>query len=290
MSNTNVEAKEVKRSKKVWKKRRNPLGIVALIAVAIIFIFPFIWALGISLLKESRFVYDYTKFLRPPFAWENYVIVFKEANFIRYTWNTLLIVGLGLIGNLASNSFIAFGFSRYQTKGLGALFMVGLCTMFLPGTVMAIPMYVIWNELGFIDTYVPLILPAYFGGIMNIFFIRQAFMSLPSALYEAALIDGAHPFRIYATIYIPLAKPILATLALRGFMGGWSDLFGPLIYINSPEKNTISLGLRYVSQKYADKGNIVMAAAIIAIVPVLVLYAFVQKTFVEGMASAAIKG
>lgn len=285
MSNT-----EVKRTKKVWKRRRNPLGIIALIAVAIIFIFPFLWALGISLLKESRFVYDYTKFLKPPFAWENYIIVFKEANFIRYTWNTLVIVGLGLIGTLLSNSFIAFGFARYQTKGLNTLFMLGLCTMFLPGTVMAIPMYVIWNKLGFIDTYVPLILPSYFGAIMSVFFIRQAFMSLPGALYEAALIDGAHPLRIYATIYVPLAKPILATLALRGFMGGWSDLFNPLIYINSPEKNTISLGLRYVSQKYADMGNIVMAAAIIAIVPVLVLYAFVQKTFVEGMASAAIKG
>lgn len=284
MSNTKSKKKNKNRI-----KSSIPI-IIVLTFVSVLFIFPFIWAAAISLLENGRDVYTISKYFKPPYAWNNFAIVMEEANFFRYTLNTLTIVVSVITGTLISNSFIAFGFAKYEFKGANTLFMAALCTMFLPGAVMMIPMYIIWNSLGFVNTYVPLILPSFFGAIMNIFFIRQAFKSLPSGLYEAAMIDGAHPIRIFISIYLPLAKPILATIALRTFMGSWSDLMGPLIYINSPEKNTVTLGLRYVSQKYMSYENIVMAAAVIAIIPTIIIYSFTQKTFIEGMASAAIKG
>jgi len=265
-------------------------GLVALLLGSIIMLFPFVFAFSGSLVSNGAAIYRMEWFKE--WNWSNYVRVMKEADFLRYTMNTLLIAVIDILGSIISNTFIGFGFARYETKGLGILFFGALCTMFLPGTVMQVPLFVMWTKLHCIDTYLPLVLDKFFGSAINIFLMRQCFKGLPAGLYEAALIDGANPLYIYARIYMPLARPMIATLSLNAFKGAWNGLFGPLIYITSQEKRTISLALANFNSKYEMSGDVhlLMAAAIIAMLPTTVIYAFTQKQFIAGMASAAIKG
>ncbi len=271
-------------------RRVHTIQFLVLVAFAGLLIFPFLWAFGISLVRDSLYAYDIESFFKPPFAFENYAIVFKEAGLHKYFLNTAYVIVMNGIGQVLSNSFVGFGFTRYEFKGHNVLFMCALATMFLPAQVMTIPSYIIWNKLGFVDTYVPLILPAFLGNAMNIFLMRQTFKGMPGELYEAAWLDGANPIRIFFTIYFPLAKPMIATIVLRVFMGCWNDLYGPLIYLTKPEKYTVSIGLSHVSDMYEHKANIKMAAALISIVPVLIVYSFCQKQFVAGLSAGAVKG
>ncbi len=286
-NNPNLNKK--KKSAK-YVSRLKTIQFVFLTLFGVILMFPFLWAVGISLVKNSLYAYDIEYFLKPPYAFGNYLTVFKEAELHKYFLNTAYIIVMNSIGQVLANSFVGFGFTRYNFKGSNLLFMCALATMFLPGQVMTIPQYIIWNEIGFVDTYIPLILPAFFGNAMNIFLMRQTFKGMPGELYEAAWLDGANPIRIFFTIYFPLAKPMIATIVLRVFMGCWNDIYGPLIYITKPEKYTVSLGLRRVSEIYKYQGNIAMAAALVSIVPVLIVYAFCQKQFVAGLSAGAVKG
>ncbi len=284
-------ATKIKKPNFFTKRREYSIwGLIALLLGSIIMIFPFVFAFSGSLVSNGAAVYKLQFFKE--WNWSNYAKVFQEMDFIRYTMNTLIIAGIDIIGSILSNTFVGFGFARYDFKGSQALFFGALCTMFLPGTVMSIPMFVIWSELGFVDTYVPLTIGSFFGQAMNIFLMRQCFKGLPAGLYEAALIDGAHPLYIYARIYMPLARPMIATLALRTFQGAWNNLFGPLIYITDQDKRTITLALANYNNKYETSGDtqLLMAAAIITMLPTVIIYCFTQKQFIAGMASAAIKG
>lgn len=297
MANANVSTNVAPQATKVKKpnfftKRReyNVWGLLVLILGCFVMIFPFVFAFSSSLVSNGADVYKLQFFKE--WNWSNYKYVFMEMDFLRYAGNTVFLAVIEIVGTILSNTFIAFGFARYDFKGSQALFFGALCTMFLPGTVMSIPHFVMWSELHLIDTYFPLTIGCFFGSAMNIFLMRQCFKGLPAGLYEAALIDGANPLYIYARIYMPLARPMLATLALRTFQGVWNNLFGPLIYITSNEKRTISLALANFNNKYETSGEpqLVMAAAIIAMLPTVIIYAFTQKQFIAGMASAAIKG
>ncbi len=276
-----------------FKRRReyNIFGLLTLILGSVFMLYPFVYALSGSLASTEAGVYTTKLFQEWEFS--NYVRVFEEADLHIYIWNTLLIVIINCIGTVISNCFIGFGFARYNFKGSQTMFFLVLCTMFLPSTVMQIPLFVIWSELHCIDTYIPLCLTHFFGGAMNIFLMRQCFLGLPSGLYEAAMIDGAHPLYIWARIYMPLARPMIATMVLRVFTSTWNDLFSPLIYLTSNEKRTISLALANFNSKYGEGGGgaqLCMAAAVVAMLPSIVIYAFTQKQFIAGLASAAIKG
>ncbi len=290
-TNAAPAAKQIKKPNFFTKRREYSIwGLLALILGSVIMIFPFVFAFSGSLVSNGAAVYKLQFFKE--WNWSNYARVFQEMDFIRYTMNTLIIAGIDIIGSIFSNTFVGFGFARYDFKGSQALFFGALCTMFLPGTVMSIPMFVIWSELGAVDTYIPLTIGSFFGSAMNIFLMRQCFKGLPAGLYEAALIDGAHPLYIYARIYMPLARPMIATLALRTFQGAWNNLFGPLIYITDQDKRTITLALANYNNKYETSGDtqLLMAAAIITMLPTVIIYIFTQKQFIAGMASAAIKG
>lgn len=297
MPNNNVAVNSAPAADKIKKpnfftKRRDYSiwGFLGLLIGAVVMIFPFVYAISASLVSNGLSVYNMKWFAE--WEWGNYVRVFKEMDFIRYAGNTLLIAVLDIVGSILSNTFVGFGFARYEFKGSKQLFFGALCTMFLPGTVMTVPMFIIWSNLGLTDTYVPLVIGCFFGQAMNIFLMRQCFKGLPAGLYEAAMIDGAQPLYIWARIYMPLARPMIATLALRAFQGAWNNLFGPLIYITSNEKRTISLALANYNSKYENSGDtqLLMAAAVIAMIPTVVVYTVVQKQFIAGMASAAIKG
>lgn len=263
-------------------------GLLALLLGSVVMIFPFLFAFSGSLATNNTAIFQMHWFRE--WHWDNYRYVFTELNFLRYAGNTLLLAAIEIVGTIISNCFIGFGFARYNFKGANTLFFGALCTMFLPGTVMTVPMFIIWSRLGVINTYIPLTIGCFFGQAMNIFLMRQCFKGLPAGLYEAAMIDGANPLYIWARIYMPLARPMIATLALRTFTGAWNNLFGPLIYITSDEKRTISLALANFNTQHESEAYIVMTAAIIAMLPTVVIYAFTQKQFIAGMASAAIKG
>lgn len=289
--NTAPTETKIKKPNFFTKRREYSIwGLLALLVGAVVMIFPFVFAFSGSLASTGLGVYKMEFFKE--WHWQNYATVFKELEILKYIGNTLIIVVLNVVGVCLSNSFIGFGFAKYDFKGSQALFFGALCTMFLPSTIMMVPMYIIWSRLGAIDTYIPLTIATYFGAAIHIFLMRQTYKGLPAGLYEAALIDGANPLYIWARIYFPLTRPVLATLALRSFQGAWNDLIGPLIYITSEEKRTLSLALAKFNARYENSGKqqILMAAAIVAMVPTIVVYILVQKQFIEGMASAAVKG
>ncbi len=293
MRNTavNNSSQEIKKANFFTKRRDyNIWGFIILILGSVLMLFPFVFALSGSLAENGSQIYKMEFF--KTWNWSNYAFVMKEADFLRYTLNTLVITGLNIIGTCISNTFIGFGFAMYNFKGCNALFFGALCTMFLPGTVMSMPLYVIFSNLHLVDTLVPLTIGSFFGSAMNLFLMRQCFKGLPRGLYEAALIDGAHPVYIFARIFVPLARPTIAVLALRIFQSEWNNLFGPLIYITSEEKRTLSLALANFNAKFDQTGDlhILMAAAIIVMLPTMLVYAFTQKQMIRGMASAAIKG
>ena len=275
-----------------FKRRRDYSiwGLLVLLLGSVVVIFPFLFAFSGSLVSNGADVYKMQFFKE--WNWNNYVRVLKELDILRYVGNTLFIVAVNIIGTCLSNPFVGFGFARYNFKGSNALFFCTLCTMFLPGTVMQVPLFVMFSKLRWIDTFLPLTVGSFFGQSITIFLMRQCFKGLPAGLYEAALIDGAHPLYIYVRIYMPLARPMIATLALRIFQSQWNDLFGPLVYLTSQEKRTLTLAIANFNAKYEAKGetHIIMAAAILAMAPTIIVYAFTQKQFIEGMASAAIKG
>ncbi|MBC8065834.1 MAG: carbohydrate ABC transporter permease, partial [Chlorobia bacterium] len=190
-----------------------------------------------------------------------------------------------------SSSIVAYGFARFQFKGRNFLFGLLLATMMLPHQVTMIPVFMIWRELGAIDTFYPLLIPSIFGGgAFNIFLMRQFFQTIPREFDEAAMLDGAGFFRIWWRILLPLSGPVVATVAVLSFIGHWDDFNGPLIYLNSPEKYTVSLGLRMFQDSYGSETNQLMAASLIHILPMIVLFFCAQRYFMKGINLSGLGG
>lgn len=213
------------------------------------------------------------------------------------TWagNSVFVVTISTVGALLSASIVAYSFARFRYRWRDLVFMITLGTMMLPAQVTLIPQFILFNELGWINTLLPLWVPAWFGGgAFNIFLLRQFFMSLPRELDEAARIDGASYFRIFWSIILPLSKPALATVAVISFINGWNDFVNPLIYLHSPENFTLSLGLHYFRSVPEVTGapteHQLMAASVMIIAPVIVLFFAAQRYFVRGIVLSGIKG
>jgi ABC-type glycerol-3-phosphate transport system permease component len=272
-------------------------ALLYLIAVvtAILFSLPFLWTVGSSLKSmQEIFAFPPTMFPIEP-RWQNYADVFRIAPFLRFIGNTVLITAVAMTGQILSAAAVAYGFSRFRFPGRDALFFVVLSTMMLPWQVTIVPTFLLFRYLGWINTYLPLIVPAFFGGgAFFIFLLRQFFMTIPRDLDEAAKIDGASSLRIFWSILLPLAKPALATVAIFAFIEHWNDFIGPLIYLNSPEKFTVSIGLRHFTSSPFESNEpreaILMAASLIVAAPPLILFFSAQKYFVRGIVTTGIKG
>jgi ABC-type glycerol-3-phosphate transport system permease component len=204
--------------------------------------------------------------------------------------NTLFVAGLTVGGTVLSCSLVAFSLAMMRWKGRDLLFYTLLATMMLPGQVTMVPLFVLFAKMGWVDTYAPLTVPHFFGGAFSIFLMRQFFLGIPRDLSDAARIDGCSPWGIYARIVMPLSKPVIATVALFAFLGAWNDYLGPLIYLADPEKFTLSLGLATFNNQYGSFPGQLMAVATIMTLPILVLFFFTQRTFIEGMTTSGIKG
>ena len=204
--------------------------------------------------------------------------------------NTLVITGISILGQVVSCSLVAFGFARMKFPGREVLFAILLSTMMLPAMVTEIPRFILFRSLGWIDTIYPLVVPTFFGGAFFIFLLRQFFRTVPETLDEAARIDGCSSFRIFFQIMLPLSKPVLATVIIFSFIWSWNDFWGPLVYLRSEDNKTLSLGLQAFQGVSQTDYHYLMAASLVVLLPVLVIYVLCQRYFVQGMVMSGMKG
>jgi multiple sugar transport system permease protein len=271
--------------------RRDVATYAALIAVAAAFLTPLIWMLSVSLKPADELLAPHVMPQHPTLESYEQVIRSPHFDFALYARNTLIILVLSLAGMLVSSSIAAYGFARLAFPGRNLMFAVCLATMMIPFPVIMVPTYMLFKQLGWIGSFKPLWVPAWFGSAFNIFLLRQFFMGVPRELEEAAMIDGCSRWGCFARIMLPLAKPALAVVALFHCLAVWNDLVGPLIYLSHREHYTLALGLQALQSKSGDTPwNQLMAASTLIVLPVLVLFLFAQRTFIRGVATAGLKG
>ena len=267
------------------------MGLGALIGLSCLFAIPLLITISDSLKSFSE-VYEVPRLWipRPP-RFSNYLRVFQFLPFLRFFFNTFCITGLALFGRVLSGCLVGYSFARLRWPFRDVLFVVLLCTIMLPPEVTLIPIFIMFNKIGWVNTWLPLIVPSYFGGgVFNVFLMRQFFKTIPVALEDAARIDGCSSFRIFATIMVPLAKPAIATICVLGFIGCWNDFQGPLIYLSDYLKYPISMGIYMFKSAEMMFINYVMAASLVAVVPVLIIFFSAQQYFVKGIVLSGIKG
>jgi ABC-type glycerol-3-phosphate transport system permease component len=268
------------------------LMIWALLVIgAIIMALPFIWLVSSSL-KEERQIFQFPPSWIPnPVRWENYTDALTYKPFNIYLMNTMIIVVLNMIAIVGSASLCAYGFAPIKFPGRDFWFSIVLATMMVPYFVLMIPQFIIFSRLGWVDTFLPLTVPFFFGGgAFNIFLLRQFFRTLPNELSDAARIDGCNELQIYARIIMPLAKPALATVAIFTFLFSWNDFIGPLLYLSSPEHFTVAIGLATFRSVMRTRWDLLMAASTAMIIPVVLLFFFAQRYFIQGIVMSGLKG
>ena len=263
---------------------------VLLVGLSLLFLFPLFWMISTSLKTNPEVATMPPTWLPAIPQWNNYPGALEFAPLVKFAGNTLFICAVNVIGTVISCSMIAYGFARIRWPGRDSVFIMVLATMMIPGQVTMIPIYNIFTRLGWVNTFLPLTVPSFFGAAFYIFMLRQFFMTIPFELSEAAVIDGSSEFNIYSTIILPLAKPALATVALFTYLGHWNDFLGPLIYLSDPEKYTLSIGLRYFQTLTWSEFPMQMAAATMMTLPIIVLFFFTQRTFIQGIALTGLKG
>lgn len=279
------------KSQKQTKRMGNIITYILLILVSIVLMLPLVWMVSTSLKPMTEIAqFPPTLFLEDV-QWGNYAETITSFPFFRYAGNTLFITFFVVLGNVLSNSFIAYGFAKIDFPGRGILFSLVLATMMIPGFVVMIPQYVLFSQIGWVGTYLPLIVPAFFGSGFNIFLMRQFYLSIDDELIEAAQIDGANHLYIWSRLMIPLTKPALITIGIQSFNGAWNDFLGPLLYIHDESQYTLQIGLQVFQSQSTTQWNYLMAGATMVLLPTVLLFFFAQKYFIEGMdLSAGTKG
>ena len=230
------------------------------------------------------------KWLPIPPVWENYTYVFKTINFGQYLANSMKLGVLSTFGVVLSSAWAAYGFARVKFWGREPLFIITLAALMIPGQVTMIPTFLLMNRLGWVNTHLPLWVPAFFGGAFGIFLLRQYFMTIPEELMDAARIDGCSHFSIFWRIVMPLAKPALASLALLAFLGSWNNLLGPVIYLYDDNLFTLPIALTRFQGNYVTYWAYTMAGGTISVIPMVILFLLTQKYFVQGVVLSGLSG
>lgn len=278
-----MEATTKKRVKRIYAH-------IVLILASIVFLVPFIWMVSTSFKPITQVFTFPPEFIPRPFQWENYIEATKYIPFWTYTYNTAVITGLSTLGVIISCPLVAYSFAKLRWRGRDALFAVTIGVMMIPAQVTMIPLFLLFNQFGWVGTNLPLIVPAFFGVPFSIFLLRQFFKGLPNTLREAAKIDGASEWRIYWQIMFPLAKPAILAIALFQFMASWTDFLGPLIYLTEEASYTLSLGLQQFQNQQGSQWHLMMAVSTLMTLPIIILFFFMQKTFIKGITFTGIKG
>ena len=266
--------------------------MVVLLIGAVFILIPFFWMISTSLKKAGDVYIAPPQWIPADPQWENYVTAVTRLNYGVHATNTAIIVVFVMIGTLFSSSFAAYGFSRLRAPGRDAIFMVLLGTMMLPGAVTLVPTYLMFNSIGWVNTFLPMIVPAFFGNAFFVFLTRQFYITIPKELEESAMMDGATVYQIWWYIMLPLSGPILATIAVFTFVATYNDFFTPLIYISDENKRTIAVALTYFqgSPRIGPQMHLLMAAVTMSIVPPILLFIAAQRYFVRGIVMTGIKG
>ncbi|MCM3549906.1 sugar ABC transporter permease [Niallia circulans] len=272
------------------KRLKSIYAHTILILASILFLVPFVWMVSTSFKPITQVFTFPPEFLPRPFQWENYIEATKYIPFWTYTWNTAVITGLSTLGVVLSCPLVAYSFAKLRWRGRNTLFAITIGVMMIPTQVTMIPLFLLFNQLGWVGTNLPLIVPAFFGVPFSIFLLRQFFKGLPDTLREAAKIDGASEWRIYWQIMFPLAKPAVLAVALFQFMAAWTDFLGPLIYLTEEATYTLSLGLQQFQNQQGSQWHMMMAVSTLMTLPIIVLFFFMQKTFIRGITFTGIKG
>ena len=246
--------------------------------------------LSTSLKVDTQIFMFPPKWIPNPIAWHNYAEALTSIPFFRFLKNTLIYATLSSLGAVLSSALAAYGFSRIKWPGRDIVFVLVLSTMMLPSHVTMIPLFLTFKKMGLTGTLWPLIVPYYFGWPFFIFLMRQFFMGVPQEISDAAEIDGCSEFGIFARILLPLSKPALASVVLFQFLHSWRDFLGPLIYLNDESKYTLSLGLQMFQRLHDTEWALLMAASTVMTIPIIILFFFTQRTFIQGISMTGIKG
>ncbi|MFD3406553.1 carbohydrate ABC transporter permease [Kribbella sp. NPDC058693] len=281
------DRKRPPQAKRRFRGRRIIL-MIFLILLALSFLTPALWMLNTSLRPEEH-VMDFP----PGFAlshpqWGNYTTVLR--NMPVYFLNSVKLAVLNVVGGLIVSSLAGYAFARLTWKGRDALFGIVLVTAIVPNIIYLLPQYILFQKIGWIDTLFPLWVPRVLTPVFGTFLMRQAFKTLPAGLEEAAQVDGASTFRTFLTIMVPQTKPALAAVAMFTFLDSWNDLFGPLIFLTSPEKQTLPIGLAQFQNEFYTQVGPLMAGATVTVVPVFIIFLLAQRYFIQGVTGSGFKG
>lgn len=260
------------------------------IALAAAFVLPLFFVVATSLMTDRQML---THDVIPhPFQWRNYIDIFKEEPLLRYGWNTFVYAGLATLGVIVSSVPVAYALSVIKWRGQRAVFLLVISTMMLPSQVTIVPLFLFFKHLGWVGSLKPLIVPAFLGDAFSIFLLRQFFLTIPSELVDAARVDGANQFQIMWHVVVKVAKPAIAAVGLFQFLYAWNDFFGPLIYsLNNDKIWTLSVGLQQFTTIHRGvQYNQQMAASVVFILPVILLFLIAQKAFIEGVTLTGVKG
>jgi multiple sugar transport system permease protein len=274
------------------RSRRQRAVVYALLTLgAIPTLLPFAWLLRSAFMTTGQIFVQPPELIPHPWVWSNFTGAWNSVPFARYFVNTLIVVAFTVVGTVASCAVSAFSFARLRWRGRNLMFALILSSLMLPYAVTLIPTFMAWQKLGVINTFVPLIVPAFFagGGSFNIFLMRQFFLTIPYELDEAAYIDGASPWQVFTRIILPLSRPVLIVVTIFTFIFTWNDFLNPVIYLNDSSKYTLSLGLASFQSEYSAQWGYLMAGSVMVIAPIILLFFFAQRYFIEGVTLTGLK-
>jgi ABC-type glycerol-3-phosphate transport system permease component len=266
------------------------ISTLILVVLSLVFIVPFVWMTLSSLKVPAELFVVPMQWLPKKAQWHNYIRIFTEFPFLQDFRNTMVLVVVNVIGAVLSNTLIAYGFAKIEWKGREALFYVVLATLILPFQVVMIPLFILFHQLHWIGTLLPLTVPGFFGNAFFIFLLRQFYMSIPNELSYAAKMDGAGDFMIYRRVIIPLSTPAIATVIIFSFLRTWNDFIGPLIFLSDNKLYTLSLGAQQIMHNLDPKWDMLLTLGVMMTFPVLVIFFMLQKYFIQGIAMTGIKG
>jgi ABC-type glycerol-3-phosphate transport system permease component len=277
------------------RARRGPdrwhlAAYAVLFGLGAIYLLPLLWMIATSLKTGPQAITSPPTLIPSPFVWENYPKALGQINFPLALRNSLVYALPAVLGSVLSCSVVAYGFARINWPGRDILFVVLLATMMLPGQVTFIPLYVIYAKLGWVGTFLPLIVPTFLGNPFFIFLLRQFFRGIPEELSSAARIDGASELQILIRIILPLSVPALITVGLFTFIDKWGDFFGPIIYLNNPDLYPLSVAIQTFQSSHKTDWPLSMAASVVISAPLVILYFLAQRKFIEGITLTGIKG
>lgn len=274
-------------------EKRNPVARILMYAglsiIVVVTLLPLIWMLSASLKTSNEVFTSPIKWIPEIFQWGNYIKIWQKIDFALFIFNSTKLTVIVTIIQLATCSFAAYGFTKCKFKGRDTLFLCYVATIAIPWQIFMLPQYVMLQKMGLVDTHLGYILLQSFAAF-GVFLLKQFFQGIPDELLEAARIDGLSEYGTFGRIVVPLAKPAMATLTIFTFVTVWNDFMGPMIYFSSEANKTIPLGIRMFVGQYSTEYQLIMAASVVSLIPIVILYVFCQRYFVEGIATSGLKG